>query len=163
MSTWRNKSFDTQIVIEWRRHIAPISCILRISLVSGFVMYSGSYLRYDFCTISAMTFGTWQISWICLLSYIWYEHLRYGCVDPLGEAIMTLASVVHRIATDIDFAHQIQSNPSVAFDSVGVELTQEECAALLAVLGSKSDWMGLCLQSDLSKGQFEWHILTPIH
>ncbi len=52
---------------------------------------------------------------------------------------MALADVIHRIATDKDFAAQLRAEPWVALKAAGLDLPDEALAALLKVLHQAAD------------------------
>ncbi|MDX1418180.1 MAG: hypothetical protein R3293_28530 [Candidatus Promineifilaceae bacterium] len=55
---------------------------------------------------------------------------------------MELAHVVYRVSTDADYAAQFQSDPDSTLEKLGLSLSKEEIASLLAVLrgGTISDY-----------------------
>lgn len=68
---------------------------------------------------------------------------------------MTLAHLVHRIATDVTFAAQLQLDPSAAMDDQQLDTTLIE--AMIAVAGGTWNWQRLCTVSagDLFEGYWD--------
>jgi len=56
---------------------------------------------------------------------------------------MSLAHVIHRIATDDSFANQFVYDPASALATAGLELNTPELAALQALM-SHPGWQNLC-------------------
>jgi hypothetical protein len=75
---------------------------------------------------------------------------------------MTLADIAHRLATDATFANHVQQDPVAAIKAVGSQLSDEEHAAVLAILNRKPRWQDLCQVSEAPRGQIEWHISPSI-
>lgn len=68
---------------------------------------------------------------------------------------MELAHVVYRVSTDADYAAQLQSDPESTIKKLGLMLSTEELASLLAILkrNSKQESIGLTVRG--AKGH-EW-------
>ena len=52
---------------------------------------------------------------------------------------MELAHVVYRVSTDADYAAQFQSDPETTLEKLGLSLSKDEIASLLAVLRGGRD------------------------
>ena len=63
---------------------------------------------------------------------------------------MELAHVVYRVSTDADYAAQFQSDPETTLDKLGLNLSKEEVASLLAVLkgGTNHDLLKVMRSKD---------------
>jgi hypothetical protein len=65
---------------------------------------------------------------------------------------MELAHVVYRVSTDADYAQQFQSDPESTLEKLGLKLSKDELASLLAVLkgGGGQDLLGNARTLDTS-------------
>ena len=65
---------------------------------------------------------------------------------------MELAHVVYRVSTDAEYAAQFQSDPETTLEKLGLRLSKEELASLLAVLrgGSGQDLLRALKTNELS-------------
>jgi hypothetical protein len=68
---------------------------------------------------------------------------------------MELAHVVYRVSTDADYAAQLQSDPESTIGKLGLKLSAEELASLLAILKRNSDQESLGLKGRGVKGH-QW-------
>jgi hypothetical protein len=71
---------------------------------------------------------------------------------------MELAHVVYRVSTDAEYAAQFQTDPESTLEKLGLRLSKEELASLLAVLrgGSGQDLLGLVRPSDRASSGVGW-------
>lgn len=69
---------------------------------------------------------------------------------------MTLANVVHRIATDPTFAPQLVEDAQKALVDADLVLDAESMEGLLAVLRSDPNWMELCSPAMNGPEEFPW-------
>jgi len=65
---------------------------------------------------------------------------------------MELAHVVYRVSTDADYAAQLQSDPVSTIGKLGLKLSAEELASLLAILRRNSDQESVGLTAHAAKG-----------
>lgn len=63
---------------------------------------------------------------------------------------MELAHVVYRVSTDADYAEQFRSDPETTLEKLGLNLSKEEVASLLAVLkgGTNHDLLRMMRSKD---------------
>ncbi len=69
---------------------------------------------------------------------------------------MTLAHVVHRIATDPSFTTQFLQDPPKALADVQVTLDTESIEVLLAILRTNPNWPALCSPAMDGPEEFPW-------
>ena len=68
---------------------------------------------------------------------------------------MELAHVVYRVSTDTDYAAQLQSDPETTIEKLGLKLSADELASLLAILRRNSKQESVGLNARSAKGH-EW-------
>jgi hypothetical protein len=72
--------------------------------------------------------------------------------------VMELAHVVYRVSTDAEYAAQFQTDPETTLDKLGLRLSKEELASLLAVLkgGGGQDLLSMIRSSDRTNSAIGW-------
>jgi len=68
---------------------------------------------------------------------------------------MSLAIVIHRIATNQSFANQFQQDPASALASAGLELNKLEMASLQKLV-NRPDWQSLYCSAEAETDPSPW-------
>ena len=71
---------------------------------------------------------------------------------------MSLADVVHRIASDPSFASRFAQDPATALASAKLELSEQELAALRALM-ARPKWETLCSPAQAEIDSFPWLVV----
>ncbi len=68
---------------------------------------------------------------------------------------MSLPLVIHRVASDPSFADSLLHDPISTLKSAGLELREDELAALRTLL-SRPDWQRLCSSGEAGAEPYPW-------
>lgn len=70
---------------------------------------------------------------------------------------MELAHVVYRVSTDTDYAAQLQSDPETTIEKLGLKLSADELASLLAILRREPHKRDLGIGGGPSSANRNWY------